>query len=636
MAGKQPTRRPAPRGSWLDTSRIQLAEPDKRLRWMLLAILVAVTLFMGRALQLQAFDSKAYAAKAAQQMTHTVPLVPQRGTISDRFGTVMATTVPAVRIVADPSMIARNGVDKRLDLTEKQQKTASANAPAMSKILAKHLGGKEADYLKSLTAKGKDGELLSWKVVAPQVEASVWNEINKELRAGGPVEGVAKGSPYWYGLYKQDNPKRIYPSGSVGGNLIGVVRSEVDPEPHVKALTGVEKFLDPELTGTAGREVYESSAYGRIPLGTDVLTPAVDGNDYTLTIDATLQQATEAALAKYTAQAAATTGTAIVMNVKTGEVLANANVPSYDPNKISEAAAKSGLVNRSVEAIYDPGSVQKVLTMAALADKGLVKADTRVLVPSKLESGGGYIRDSYAHSDVPMTARGVIAKSSNIGTAMLSRQLDKPSLVQYLKDFGLGSKTGVELPGESAGIIPKPDMADYSRDQIAFGQGLSTTPIQEAAAVAGVVNDGVYNPPTMVKAATGSDGKPAKLPAKEPRRVISKEASAEVRDMMEAVITLDPKKRAIPGYRAIGKSGTAERADGKGGYDGYTASFVMAAPAENPQILVYVLLDEPLDGHQGSEVALPVTQEVMKLALPRYGVLPSTTPAPEKPLEYEP
>ncbi|MEL4504132.1 penicillin-binding protein 2 [Luteococcus sp. H138] len=632
----QRRRRPQAATARVDSFRIQLGEPATRLRWLLISILVVLTLFMGRALQLQAFDSKAYAAKAADQMTHAVDLAPQRGTISDRFGTVMAATVPAVRIIADPSMIARNGVDKRMELTEKQRRIGEAAAPAMAKILVKHLGGKEADYLKSLTAKDKDGKLVSWVVVAPQVESSIWNKINKELRAGGPVPEVKKGAPYWYGLYKEDNPKRIYPSGSVGGNLIGLVRSDENAQGRTTALTGVEKALDSQLTGTPGREVYESSAYGRIPLGTDVLTPAVDGTNYTLTIDATMQQAAEAALAKGATTAAAATGTAIVTNVKTGEVLANANLPSYDPNKVSKIAAKSGLVNRSVESIYDPGSVQKVLTMAALADKGLVTADTRVLVPPRLPSGGGYINDSFAHGTVPMTARGVIAKSSNIGTVMLTRQLDKPSLVNYLKSFGLGARTGVELPGESAGVLPKPDMPDYTRDQIAFGQGLSVTPVQEAAAVAGVVNDGVYNSPTLVKSATTSDGKPVALPARTPRRVISKEASAEVRDMMEAVTQLAPKQRAIEGYRVIAKSGTAERSNGKNGYSGYTASYVMAAPADDPQILVYVLLDEPLNGHQGSGVAMPIAKEIMTLALPRYGVLPDSTPAPDKPIEYEP
>ncbi len=617
----------ASRGLDLDAQRIQLASPDKRLRWMLVAVLLVLALFMGRALQLQAFDSKAYAAKAAEQMTNTVTLIPQRGTVSDRFGTTMAATIPAVKITADPSMIARNGMDSRSELSRKQQAVADATPGALAAILAKHLGGKKETYLATLTRKNAEGKLSGYEVVAPQVETTVWNEIKKDMARGGTV-GEYK-TAYWYGLFKEDNPKRIYPSGSVGGNVVGVMQGKA-------GTTGLERSLNAELTGTEGREIYQSSAYGRIPLGTNVLTPAVDGFNYSLALDATLQQSAEAALAHGMTSSASATGTAVVMNVKTGEVLADASLPGYDPNKVSAAAAKNSMLNRSVEDIYEPGSVQKVLTMAALADKGLVTADTRVEVPGKLASGGGYIRDSFAHETLHMTARGVVAKSSNIGTAMLARTMDKATLVDYLAKFGLGQRTGIELSMEAQGTLPKRDMADYSRDQVAFGQGLAVTAVQEAAAVAGIVNDGVYNPPTLLKQASTTDGEAVVLPEKQARRVISKQASAEVRDMMEAVIQLDPKKREIPGYRTIGKSGTAERPDGKGGYNGYTASFVMAAPAEDPQILVYVVLDLPLTSHQGSQSALPVAQEIMKLALPRYGVLPSGEPAPQDPIDYEP
>ncbi|MFC6359030.1 peptidoglycan D,D-transpeptidase FtsI family protein [Luteococcus peritonei] len=604
-----------------------MANPAQRLRWLLVAVLMALTLFMGRAFQLQAFDSQAYAAKAAEQMTHTVALIPQRGTVSDRFGTSMAATIPAVKVIADPSMIARNGVDARREMSPREQAVAAAAPKAIATILAKHLGGKPEQYLPALTKKDAKGKYVGYQVVAPQVETSVWNAVKKDLAAGGAA-GEYKTS-YWYGLYKEDNPKRIYPSGSVGGNVVGVMQGK-------QGVTGLERSLNAELTGVEGRETYESSVYGRIPLGTNVLVPATDGYNYTLSLDATLQQATEAALAKGVRDAAAETGIAIVMNVKTGEVLADASLPGYDPNKISAEAAKKSMLNRSVESVYEPGSVQKVLTMAALADQGKVTADTRVEVPAKLASGGGYIRDSFPHETLHMTARGVIAKSSNIGTAMLARTMDKATLVDYLDRFGLGRRSGIELPMEASGTLPKKDLADYSRDQVAFGQGLAVNAVQEAAAVAGIVNDGVYNPPTLLKSATTTDGQSVSLPTKSPRRVISKQASAEVRDMMESVIQLDPRKREIPGYRTIGKSGTAERPDGKGGYDGFTASFVMAAPAENPQILVYVVLDKPLTNHQGSQSALPVTQEVMKLALPRYGVLPSSTPAPDNPIEYKP
>lgn len=613
--------RPASHGA-----RIRLVQPTQRLRWLLLSILVMVSLSMGRAVQLQAIDAQGYAADAASQMIHTREVAAQRGTITDRFGTVMAATVPAVRVLADPEAISRNGIDSRVTMTDKQQAVAAQNANALSQILAKYAGGKPADYLPALTAKGRDGKLLRYKVVLPQVDASIWNQINKDMKAGGTLNGVR--SRYWYGIYKEDNPRRIYPSGSVGGNLVGM-------EQAGKGLTGLENELDSSLKGTDGKETYESSVYGRIPLGTDVLIPPKDGTNYTLTVDATMQQVAEAALAKGLTSSGASNGTAIVMNVKTGEVLADASLPGYDPNRISKVAAANSMLNRSVESQYEPGSVEKVLTMAALADKGLVTADTHVVAPAKLASGDGHITDDFSHGTIKLTARGVIAYSSNIGTSLLARQMDKATLVDYLQKFGLGQRTGVELPGETRGILPKPDMADYTRDQISFGQGLAVNAMQMAAAVSGVVNDGVYNPPTLLRSASTSDGKAVPLPAKEPRRIISKEASAQVRDMMESVITLHDDRR-IDGYRTIGKSGTAERPDGKGGHQGFTASFALAAPAEDPQLLVYVVIDQPETyEHQGSQVALPVANEVMKLALPRYGVQPSSSKAPDLPLTYK-
>lgn len=613
-----------PRGGALATARMRLAPSGRRLRWMLLSILMVVTLFMGRAMQLQAFDSRNYATEAARQMTHTMVLQPQRGTITDRYGNVMASTVPAVNVIADPWSISRNGQADNVTMTDAQKQIGAKAPKAIADILVKHLGGDEASWIKQLTATDKSGKLLHYKVIAKQVESSTWNDISNDLNAGGTVDGVK--APYWFGLVKEDNPERTYPDGSVGGNVVGLFQSTVDSQTGTtgKARAGVELALDSQLSGTPGKETYESSVYGRIPLGTDVLVPATDGTNYTLTLDATLQQEAETALAKGIENAGASTGEAVVMNIKTGEVLADASLPGYNPAHITNISAPN-LGNRSVQSQYEPGSVEKVLTMAALADKGLVTPETKLVVPSRIKSGDGYITDDFSHGNLRLNARGVVANSSNIGTVMLARKLDKASLVNYLKSFGLGSTTGIELPNETPGVLPSASMPNYTRDQIAFGQGLTVNAVQMAAAVAGIVNDGVYNPPTLIKSASTSDGKSVAIPAKQSRRVISKQASAEVRDMMQAVIQLNPSSRRISGYNTIGKSGTAQRA-ANGSYDGFTSSFALAGPTEDPQLLVYVVLDQPeTDAHQGSQVALPVANAIMSQALPRYGVKPSST-----------
>ncbi len=279
---------------------------------------------------------------------------------------------------------------------------------------------------------------------------------------------------------------------------------------------------------------------------------------------------------------------------------------------------------------YEPGSVEKVLTMSSLADQGLVTADTHVVVPARIASGGGYIHDVFSHGTMDMTARGVIANSSNIGMTELSRTMSKQSFIDHLRSFGLGQPTGIGLPGESGGSLPSAQMPDYTRDQISFGQGLSVTAIQMASAIAAVANGGVYNPPTIIKSAVDGAGNPVALPTRAPHRVISKEAASQVLDMMEAVITqIGGGTREIPNYRMAGKSGTAEIAS-DGAKNGYTASFVGVAPVEDPQILVYVVLHHPTKGTEGGVIAVPVVKHLMQLALPRYGVAPSTTPRAQR------
>lgn len=277
-----------------------------------------------------------------------------------------------------------------------------------------------------------------------------------------------------------------------------------------------------------------------------------------------------------------------------------------------------------------------MLTLAALADAGLVTPDTQVVVPSQIASGAGYVRDSWSHGTINLTARGVMAQSSNIGTIQLARQMPKAEMAEYLADFGLGTRPGTGLPAEASGHLPGADMADYTRDQIAFGQGLSVSAVQMAAAVAAAVNGGVYHQPTIIRSATDSEGNPVELPERESHRVISEEASEMTVNMMEAVITQVGSDREIPGYRTAGKSGTAQRFDPDCScYNGFTSSFVGVAPAEDPQILVYVVLDQPTNGNLGSTLALPVVNNVLQMALPRYNVLPSTTPALREPITFE-
>ncbi|MDF1487909.1 peptidoglycan D,D-transpeptidase FtsI family protein [Tessaracoccus caeni] len=619
--------RPAPRRH-RRRARLQLGRPTVRIRALLVVFGVLLSGIAVRGFMLQALDSQAYASTAAERMQRTVELEAARGAIVDRNGVVLAETEPAMVVSIDPYMINTNGADERYPMSENKQEEAKAAPHAVAEILAKHLGGRPETYLELISKKFRDdGKTKNqYELVKRAVPAHTYTQLQADMKAG--IDG--DGERPWYGVFGDPDPIRVYPNRSVASNVVGFINAERE------GAAGLEYALNDKLTGVPGKATYERSTYGRIPLGTNELIPPQDGASFQLTLDSQMNWFAEQALAEGVAKAGASTGMLVMLNVNTSEVLALANYPSYDAADPG-AADTDDLGNRVVTEAYEPGSVQKVLTMAALADQGLVEPDLAVDVPARIPSGSGYVRDSFSHGHIKLTARGVIAQSSNIGTINLARQMPKAQLSEYLSSFGLGAKTGLGLPGETTGSLPGPDMADYTRDQISFGQGLSVNAIQMAAAVGAVANGGTYIQPTIIKSATEADGTPIELPEPKTHRVVSEEASAATLNMMEAVISeMGNGSRKIDGYRTAGKSGTAQRYDPDCKcYNGFTSSFVGVAPAEDPQILVYVVLDQPKNGNLGSKLALPVVNNVLKFALPRYNVLPSTTEPPGGALEAD-
>lgn len=598
--------------------RLPVGAPKGRLRFALIALGLIATLLAARAIVVQGLDSAANAAKAAALMSVSRTIVPNRGTITDRYGQVLASSQPAVTVIADPTQIATNGKLASAMTAKDKQKAAGAPS-AIADVLVQYLGGDHDAFVTFLTKAD-----TKYVVIAKKVQAYTYLQIADRVTALGYV-----------GLYRETAAVRTYPNGTLASNVLGFVRDSDDGVGQVGA-GGLEYGYNLQLAGVEGSEVYETSPNGKIPTGQNVLVPAQDGVTYTLTLDAGLQYMVESRLQETVDQARAVSGTAIVMNVKTGELLAMANYPSFDSNSPGTASAAS-LGNRAITDAYEPGSVQKVLTMAALTDSGVITPDTKVVVPSQVMSGGKPIKDAFTHNTINLTARGVVANSSNIGTVLLTRQMDKAKLVEYLRSFGLGSTTGLGLPGEASGSVPSTSLADNTRDQIAFGQGLSVTAIQEAAAVAGIVNGGIYNSPTIIKSAVTTDGKAVPVPVSTSKRVISEASSAMVLDMMESVVAskVGVSRFPIEGYRTAAKSGTAERIDPTCKcYNGYIASFVGVAPVEDPSILVYIVVDQPQGAFQGSQVAAPAYKDIMRIALQRYGVLPSSTPAPVKPIEW--
>lgn len=576
--------------------RMPLASGAKRINVILLVMAIVVSLFAGRLLQLQGFDSKAYANTASKQMTRTMPLPAMRGTVTDRNGLQLATTEEAVAITADPTL-------------------TGPKADQIAGMLVAHIGGRAEDYKPALTKPD-----TRYSIVAKKVPAARYHRLASDLSD----QGI-------YGIFRESDPIRSYPEGSTAAAVVGFVGADG------KGQGGLEYSMNSELAGTAGKEMFESSPAGyRIPLGQNVIDPATNGVNYQLTLDTELQSMAEKKLDEAVKEAKAKSGSVVTMNVKTGEVLAMANMPTFDANNTAEARSED-LFNRTVTQAYEPGSVQKVLTMAALMDSGTATPETKLQVPPTLDSGGGKIKDVWSHGYARVTARGVVTFSSNIGTIMLTRQMDKAKYREYLASFGLGKPTGIELPGEASGYLPPADMSDATRDQIAFGQGLSVTAVQNAAALAGVLNGGMYNKPTIIKSATDPQGNPVPIEREAPRRVISPEASDQVASMMESVLGPDgfAKHLNMKDYRVGGKTGTSENYDAElGKYSGYTVSFAGMVPADDPQILTYVVIDRPLNGDTGGAVAGPVWWDVTRLAIPRYGVLPSTSQPPSGGLEW--
>jgi len=582
----RPTRRKPP-------LRLPLAPAHRRLHALLIVVAMALSLCAGRLLQLQGFDSSSYTLDA---LTRTLPLLPARGQITDRNGLVLAATQPAVAVTADPTLTA-------------------PDAAQIAGVLSGHLAMSETELMPLLTKPG-----TRFVYIKKKVPALTYSALAADLS-----------SRHLHGIFRESDPIRTYPNGSIGASVVGFVGADG------KGLAGLERTLNAQLAGVEGKETYESAPNGsKIPLGRSSITPARNGLSYQLTLDSEVQWVTERRLADQVAKTHADSGFAIVLDVKTGQVIALANSPTYDSSS-PQAANAEDRGNRAVSAPYEPGSVQKVLTSAALIDSGIANPSTRVVIPSRISSGGRSIKDFFSHGVLHYNMRGVIAMSSNIGTTLLARQLDKKTLHDYLVSFGLGRTTSIELPGESAGILPKADMADGQRDRLAFGQAIAVTGIQEASAVAGIVNGGVYNPPTVIKKAIDGEGQEVAMPRTPPRRVISEKSSAEVRDLMGAVIDSVNGQRnlKLDRYTSGGKTGTAQRADTSCGcYRGYVTSFVGFAPLDDPQILTYVVISNPRVGDTGTITAAPAYQDIMNFALPRYSVAPDAKPHKPLPTEW--
>lgn len=583
------------------------AHPVRRVRAMFIASMFVLSIFAAQLVRIQGFDADKVAATALAQRLYDKPIPALRGQITDASGTVLAQSVERYTIVADQLSVQK--------YTKKANgKNTQVGARGAADDLAPLLGLNADDLFLKL-----NGSKRYWKV-AVDVTPVVWRSVSKLAVPGISVERTTK---------------RVYPSGPFDASLVGVMNNADVP------VAGVELMADEALRGTPGSERYETSATGRqIPTGNSDYVAPVPGRDVRLTIDSDLQLYAQNELAKAVTERNALSGTAVVMDVKTAQLLAVANYPTFDPNNLANAPTGSTLANKAFQEAFEPGSTAKVLSLSAALQEGLITPSTPITVPSELKKLDKTFKDSEEHGVEELTATGVLAKSSNMGTIIASDGLrQNAKILRYFTDFGLGRTSGIGFPAESAGQIPK-TLHDTNQYTIMFGQGLSVNAVQAASVYQTIADGGVRVAPSLVAGEAAADGTytPVKAPAQQ--QVLRGDVAHEMSEMLESVTGDDgtASKVRVPGYRIAGKTGTADRyvdkraVDGKPGYEGYTASFIGYAPAGNPRFVIAVMLQRPLNGHYGGLTAGPVFTSVMRYALGKYGVPPDTAPAPNFPV----
>jgi cell division protein FtsI (penicillin-binding protein 3) len=602
-AQASPKPRPKPEKRRTEPRRLRLGSGARRLRVGFVVIAMLMSVFAGRLFQLQGVEASEYADKATSERLRTRTLLAKRGDITDASGTALATTVESVAVTADPTL-------------------TKAKAKQTAKLLAPLLKVPEAELTKKLaTASTRKGKPIRFVYLARKIYPDVWDAAEKRLdKAGLP------------GIFTEPDPIRVYPAGPVASNVVGFVNAEG------QGAGGLEYALNKSLSGKPGKEVYERGAGGRqIPLASSSELAAVQGTNVKLTIDSDVQWAAQQAIAEQVKKTNAESGDVVVMDVKTGEIVALATAPGYNPNQVGKSDAEDRR-NRPLQDIYEPGSVAKIITAAALIDSGYVSGQTKINVPGRITRGGKPIKDYWAHGDLRLTFAGAIAKSSNVGTVLAAEKMPKQVQADYLRKFGIGQPTGIGFPGESKGLLAPPeDWGPLERATISFGQGVAANAVQMTSVVATIANGGVRMEPSLIKGTTDADGDYVPSPAPKRTRAVSEQTAKEVTAMMEAVTSSEgpAQQAAIPGYRVAGKTGTAQRVNPACGcYRGYTTSFGGFAPADSPRFVAYVALQDPQGDATGSSTAAPVFAEVMSFALHKYGVAPTGSKAPDAELTW--
>lgn len=559
---------------------------DKRITIVTIVLLAALGIVTGKLVLIQGIQAAKYKKLASNQRDATIKVTPRRGTITDREGEVMSISEDCSTVYATPYLVK----DKK----------------GVAQKLAAVLGEDALDIQRKLEGKG------GFVYIARKLDMSRADKLKKQK-----LEGI--------GFVEES--KRIYPLGSLASQILGIV--DVDN----KGQAGLELYYEDLLGGKPGEVMLERDAAGNpIPGSEKHEVREVDGVDLQLTLDKDIQASLEDSIAKAVQDYGAKAATGVVMDCNTGDVLAMASNPTFDPNK-RDTLDPAAMRNRAVTDVYEPGSCLKIVTAVAALQTGTVNPDTVLTVPTELKVADATFKDAEPLPTRQLPFSKIISQSSNVGTIETALAVGDKRLSEYMSSFGLGHKTGIDFPGEVGGILPPlPTWTGTSAATISIGQGVSLTPIQLACVAGTVANGGRKICPHFLKAKISGTGVQDMGLGGLGEEILTKDTCVKMTAIMEQVLAPDGTgpKAAVNYYRVAGKTGTAEKPNpGGAGYSGtYMATFVGFAPAERPRLVCMVVLDEPTP-IWGGETAAPVFKQIMSFSLQHLKIPPSWGTAPQ-------
>ncbi|MFC7962116.1 peptidoglycan D,D-transpeptidase FtsI family protein [Rhodococcoides kroppenstedtii] len=580
---------------------------DFRFRYGRFAMFLILGIATVQLLWIQGIDAPALSAQSASQRTTTIVDPATRGSITDRDGKPIAFTMEAKALTFQPQRV-------RVELEEAKAKDPSAPEPddridAIAAGVADALSGvvTEKDLIAKMTGSSSFEYLV--RSVDPAVAASIAEEFPE------------------VGLERQDI--REYPGGALAANVVGATGWDGH------GLLGLEDSMDPVLAGTDGSRTYDRGSDGAvIPGSWRDQQPAIDGSTVELTLNSDIQYQVQQQVQQAKNLSGAKNASAVVLDAKTGQVLAMSNDGTFDPSiGVGNNPADAQMGNLAVSSPFEPGSVNKIVTAAAAIEDGLTRPDEVLQVPGSITMAGATVKDAWDHGVAPYTTTGVFGKSSNVGTLMLAQRVGEDRYADMLQKFGLGQRTEVGLPGESAGSVPARDQwSGGTFANLPIGQGLSMTLLQMTGMYQAIANDGVRIPPRIVSATVGRDGTRTETPQPEGVQVVSPETARTVRDMFRSVTQNDTGDQrgtgvqaGIEGYQVSGKTGTAQQVDPNCkcySNSSYWITFAGIAPADDPRYVIGIMLDAPTRSADGSggQSAAPLFHSIASWMLQRDAV----------------